>query len=231
MGGRAVISQEVRDQLELLPDVEQLVPLAGKNRTETSRVVADAVVSLDHGVDTVVVATGKNFADALAVSPWCYARHYPIILTGDDGNLTAGQVDDIAGRYAAKHVVIVGGVGAVSQDAQDALEAKSLQVDRWKGKGRYETSAVIAGHVLDDGMSLAHMAVATGNAFPDALAGAALCGRLNAPLLLATDKSDNGLVALDIIREGKADVKQGYVLGGKGSVSDEVFELLEDITE
>ena len=61
--------------------------------------------------DTVVVASGAGFADALAIGPWAYATQSPIVLSGADGRLTDAALVAIKADPKVKKIVVVGGPG------------------------------------------------------------------------------------------------------------------------
>jgi lactocepin len=81
---------------------------------------------------------------------------------------------------------------------------------------------------LENGMTMENLAVATGENFPDALAGAALCGSNNSVLLLAEDSTSTGIAT---IVENKSSIKCGYVLGGAGAISDDLLNYLKENTQ
>ena len=83
----------VTENPELPPVVEEeneIIRISGTTRYETGYKVADALKA-ELGVDkfdAVVIATGKNFADALSGSYLAVVKNAPIILTnGKDDNV------------------------------------------------------------------------------------------------------------------------------------------------
>jgi putative cell wall-binding protein len=95
-----------------------------------------------------------------------------------------------------------------------SLQASSqLQSGRLAGKNRYETSAAIAksGWTTSD-----YAIIASGENFPDALCGAPLAKKYNAPILLTAkdsldEQSKNQLSSLK--------VKKVFIIGGVGVIS------------
>ena len=75
-------------------------------------------------------------------------------------------------------------------------------------------------------MSAAHMGVATGRSYYDALAGAALCGKQNSILVLADDKNSNNIDKVVKVRKD-ALVPNCYIFGGKAALSESVEKKLE----
>ena len=69
------------------------------------------------------------------------------------------------------------------------------------------------------------MGVATSQNFPDALAGAAMCGKNGSVLVLADDKA--GLNAT-FPKAYKTKINQGYVFGGELAVGKKTLTTLEN---
>ena len=93
------------------------------------------------------------------------------------------------------------------------------------GADRYGTAAAIVEFEVSQGMGFTHAAVATGANFPDALAGAALCGAYNSVLVLAANPSSP---AIGVLVENGAYVGKGYFFGGPFAVSDSLAKYVED---
>src|SRR5699024_4210936 len=115
--------------------------------------------------DTVVLARGDEYADALAGGPLAYKLDAPICLTAtkEIWDATADEID----RLGADNVVILGGKGAVSTNVEKALTREGLNVRRIDGSDRFTTAALIAEEVAPDGTE--EVAIANGMDFPDAL--------------------------------------------------------------
>lgn len=94
------------------------------------------------------------------------------------------------------------------------------QIERAAGANRYEScaSAVAQSYAYAD-----EVIIATGAAFPDALAGAPLSAASGAPLLLVQPTSVPPAIAKEISRLGAT---RATILGGAGSVSDSVIDQL-----
>ena len=91
--------------------------------------------------DTVVLASGLNYADALAGVPLANKINAPLLLTSDK-DLNASTLAEI-GRLGAKKVIILGGEGAVSEKVEKKLQAEALKTERIFGKTRYSTAAYL----------------------------------------------------------------------------------------
>ncbi|MGI6217899.1 MAG: cell wall-binding repeat-containing protein, partial [Coriobacteriales bacterium] len=96
VGGESAISTEVEDQLADMGITTER--LSGSNRQETSLSIYQEVAVIDSEGDstvhdTVIVASGSGFADALSISPYAYNSETPILLTDcDTMALTEEQV-------------------------------------------------------------------------------------------------------------------------------------------
>ncbi|MCA1065387.1 cell wall-binding repeat-containing protein [Rossellomorea aquimaris] len=97
-------------------------------------------------------------------------------------------------------------------------------VERIYGADRYETALQVALNGWDTGS--AELILATGNNFPDALAGAPLAYQKRAPILLTPKHTLHPSVKKGI---DDLDVKKVTILGGPGVISDQVAEELKDL--
>ena len=177
--------------------------LFGDSRYDTNlAILAEAGVN----GDSIIVATGKNFADSLSAS----AAKLPILLVKPDGTLNDAQKDILAGM---KNIYIVGGDGAVSADYEAELEAFGT-VTRVFGESRYDTSVEVAKTFCKD---VDFAVVASGKNFPDGLCGGPLAAALNAPLVLTKDGGASA--AAGYVAENG--IASGYVLGGDGALANE----------
>jgi putative cell wall-binding protein len=90
------------------------------------------------------------------------------------------------------------------------------------GPDRYATAAAVVGDAFAPGVEVAY--VATGAAFPDALASAAVAGMTRAPVLLVTKTGIPAPTAAQLARLKPARI---IVVGGPGAVSDGVLASLD----
>ncbi|MFK5582948.1 cell wall-binding repeat-containing protein [Serinicoccus sp. LYQ131] len=99
-----------------------------------------------------------------------------------------------------------------------------LEVVRWSGDDRYKTAVEISS-TYEPGVDVAF--VATGLEFPDALAGSAVAGAWDAPVLLTRPGALPGATVNELARLQPESV---VVLGGTTAVSDAVMEQIADVT-
>lgn len=163
------------------------------------------------GSEYVVLARGDEFPDALCAGPLANKYGAPILLTEPNG-MNSDTLDEIK-ALGAKHVIIIGGPGAVSPSVEDAIKASGVtDVERIWGNNRLETSLEIAKR-LDPNSSVA---LATGEDFPDALSISAIASKLGMPILLVNkDSIPEG--AMQFIKD--RNVTATYVIGGAGVIS------------
>ena len=180
-----------------------VVRLFGDSRYDTNLAILD-----EAGVsgDSIIVATGKNFADSLSAS----AAKLPILLVKPNATLNDAQKAILAGM---KNIYIVGGEGAVSAEYEAELKAFG-EVTRVFGESRYDTSVEVAKTFCKD---VDFAVAASGKNFPDGLCGGPLAAALNAPLVLTKDSG--AAAAAGYVAENG--IASGYVLGGDGALADE----------
>lgn len=229
VGGTPAVSAKVLLALDSLQSVTA-TRIAGSDRYATASLVARETVRrlrLSGGYDgTVFVTTGVNFPDALAASPLAAKSGWPILLTKPE-NLSRDTSAAIA-AINANRAIVLGSASAVSTSTVAALVATlgESQVTRVAGRNRYETGYKIATYGMSTcGLGLASMAIATGENFPDALAGGVMAARGDTLLLLTpSTRLDSSVAAL--LRANAAAVGSPRVLGSKTAVLPIVREAI-----
>lgn len=202
-------------------DTPEVTRLAGQDRFATARAVAAA--THPDGADTVYVATGTRFPDALASGPAATADGAPVLLVARDvlPAATADALDDLA----PTSVVLLGGPAAISEGVAQAIADRTgATLDRVAGSTRFETAAALADR-FDPGVPVAY--IANGATFPDALAGGAAGGATGGPVLLVQRDSVPDATAEALERLAPESIA---VLGGTGAVGATVAETLAELT-
>jgi putative cell wall-binding protein len=201
LGGEAALSANVESALKIKLGSSNVVRVAGANRYETAREIAKRVAGL-RGAEFAgyaFVSTGMDFPDALASSPAAAAEGWPIYLS-DPASISAETLTAMKDA-GVERVFLIGGEKAVSPAVESALKAKfgSSAVERIAGTNRYETAAVMAQTSVERaGLTWNYTALATGQNFPDALAGGVLQGSDRTVLLLTESDRLNPYAALAI---------------------------------
>ena len=211
LGGVAAISNTVLDAARSYA-TESTVRLGGADRYETAVEVSEATFATN--VEVVYVATGTNFADALAAGGAARGRG-PVLLVRSDAipDTTAAELT----RLRPRRIVVLGGTSAVAQSVQTALSAYTTgSVTRVGGADRYATSADLSRATFSPGVATVY--VATGVNFADALSAAAL----GSPVLLSRASCVPASVKAELDRLGAGRV---VVLGGTTALSDAVRRL------
>lgn len=173
------------------------------------------------GVNVAYIASGTTFPDALSGAPVAGKTAGPVLLSRKD-SIDKPITDELA-RLQPKKIVILGGPGSVSDAVKATLGAYTAgSVDRWYGPDRYSASADISAKSFPVGVDVAY--VASGSTFPDALSGAPVAGKTPGPVLLARKDSLDRPITDELTR---LKPKRIVILGGAGSVSDNVKALLQ----
>ncbi len=213
LGGEGVVEN---GWLAGLDENFRQIRLSGNNRYNTNLEILREYYKHEPGGGedngyTMLVCTGNNYADSLS----CSALDYPILLVGD--SLTAKQREFLASMPKEYlRFYLIGGTGAVSDEVAYELADYGLIYGRIAGKNRYETSQAIAEKFR---FGANFVVVATGKDFPDGLAGGPLAYAFGAPLVLAAEgHTENAATVTNVPNFGV-----GYVLGGTGVISYQVF--------
>lgn len=229
IGSDSAVSSSVEGSLKKMGLTTERV--MGSNRVETSVKIYEKGKSAKSGWgDTAIIASGLGFADALSISSYAYAQSYPIFLA--DGNkVLTPEVSKALSSGGFKNVIIVGSDAAVSSKVEGQLSKIGLgskQVTRLGGTDRFDTSFKIARYTMGKGMKADKLAVATGANFPDALAGAALCGKNRSVILLVADNSTGRGHIKGFLDTNKKKMNKGYALGSSAVVSDALLTYIKN---
>ena len=215
VGGAAVVSDSVVDALrDIQPNT---VRVWGADRYAGSRALL--TYAFDGSIDTVYIATGVNFPDALSASAAAGTKGAPVLLVrGTQGSLDSATRNLLTSVDPA-HIVIVGGTGAVSAGIERDLKLIA-STQRIGGSTRYDTSLAVSTGAF---ATSDRIFLATGTDFPDALGGSAWGGSLPGPLIVVP-KSCVPKATLAAIRSLKAE--QVTLLGGTGALTQDVARLI-----
>ncbi len=205
-------------------DAEDTTRIAGSSRWDTAIKVADELKAT-LGVEkfsSIIVASGNDFADALAGSYLSTQKSAPILLSwGQGGKYASLDTDNInyirSNLASGGTVYILGGTSAVPSSYEADLSG--IEVVRLAGSNRYETNlAILKEAGVADGSEIL---VCTGVTFADSLSAAAT----GKPILLVQEY--NGKVyGID------AAFLNGHnytftIIGGTKAVSDKLMKQLE----
>lgn len=223
VGGPTAISDSVVRSAKNLCG-SNAVRLYGSTRYETSLEILRQCKSSS---DTVVIATGTNYADSLSISPFAYVVKSPIVLCNPSTGLSQQAIKAIRdGGYS--RAILVGGTAAVPNAVISQLNSANIasgSIRRLCGATRYETSAQITAFEITETslFSADPLGFATGSNYADALAMGPCMGKINSPLLLV----DNGAqIVCSYIKRFRGNVSHAYVAGGVNAVSNADFQRI-----
>ncbi|ANF32111.1 hypothetical protein A0130_10885 [Leifsonia xyli] len=232
VGGPAIISDSVLRRLrDFVGSPSDVVRVAGADRFATSRALTE--FGFPHGTGTMLLASAWTFPDALSAGAAASAKRGGVLLV--DGRLRSPDVETVTQlkRSSVTSVEIVGGPAAISPGFAEGLTAAGFSVTRVSGTDRFATSVAVTDDAFpgvrlaaDGAIGALHLSetavVASGLNFPDALAGAALAGKVGAPLLLAA----TGCVPPDALRAmQEIGAQQAIVIGGTATLSGAIDRL------
>ena len=189
--------------------------IAGQDRYDTAVDVAEKFFP---AADGVVLTRGDTFPDALSGGAAAAATGVPLMIT-EPGALPAPVAAWLAGRTFEASLV-VGGPTSVSADVAATLAARTgdpAAATRVAGADRYDTAAAVATEVFPDAVTAV---IATGDDFPDALAGVPAAALNAAPMLLLPQQCTPASVYDYLVG---SDVSAEIVLGGPTSVTAEAL--------
>nr|WP_314515600.1 cell wall-binding repeat-containing protein [uncultured Peptostreptococcus sp.] len=196
--------------------------LAGSNRYETSAKISQKYFS---SADTVILASGKNNADALVSASFANAHKAPILLTNKD--TTDESVLNEISRLKAKNIIIVGGSSSVSYKVEGDMRKKGYSVRRIAGNNRYETSAMIAQEVKDITKSSKAILI-NGSKDADALTVSGLATSQGLPVIMTRSGELEGNARAKF---NAWNLDQVYLVGGTNSISDSVVNQVSAKTK
>jgi polyvinyl alcohol dehydrogenase (cytochrome) len=190
--------------------------VAGADRYATAAAIADAgwPSQLPPG-STLLVASGETFPDAIAGAAAAGHLGVPLLLTAQ-ASLPAVTSAEIS-RLKPATVAVLGGTAAVGDAVFTQLRALAPTVTRWQGSDRFATAATVSSVIYPGGTTNVYLA--SGLAFPDGVAGAALAATAGGPLLLTDPTSLPPDTAAEIARLHPSAI---VVFGGTAAVSDSV---------
>lgn len=221
LGGSSAVNEDISNQLK---DMELTVTrLSGPSRYDTAVEIARFNFDLFDVSKTVFLVSGENFPDALSAGAAAGITRANILFCPKSGEIKSA-VADLIKNNGVKEVVIVGGTSAVGERAETELAALGVTTKRIYGANRYATSLAVYKEYVNV-FDSSKLSFATGNNFPDALAGGALSSNLKAPVILVNNGKDNSAVtkAIDIKK-----IENVFIYGGESVVSaDTVNKILK----
>lgn len=196
--------------------------LYGATRYDTAFAAANMLLKVQEkdAFDTIIVACGAGYADALTGSYLAKKKNAPIILVDKS---VAGEKR--VKEYILKNlksdgtVYILGGTGVVTDRFKNSLSG--IKVKRLAGKSRYDTNISI---LKEAGVADSDILVCTGEDFADSLSASAV----GKPIFLVPKAGLN-----EVQREylKTINIKDVYLIGGTGVVSESTKKAFKSYDE
>ncbi len=207
LGGNVAVSEKVEKEMKKVSN--NVKRLAGSNRYGTN---LEILKEAGMNADSILVATGNNFADSLSAS----AAGLPMLLVKD--SLNSDQKAFLE-KNKGKKLYILGGTSAVSSAVEKELK-KYGEVKRVAGASRFETSIEIAKTFFDEPY---YAMFAYSNDYPDGLCGGPIGVILGSPLILT--RSDKLTEATKYCKD--MGILEAIVFGGEARLTNnDVKKLL-----
>ena len=222
VGGPAAVPASVAGELSALDlDVRRI---GGTTRFTTANMIAKELVDVlgpAYG-GTAFVATGYDYPDALSAGPLASFSGSPIFLGGPEG--VSGDTKAMMDTLGVTDAYVLGGPSVISLGDVDGVKTTALA-----GADRYETAAVVAEFGYSEmGLSFAPLALATGEAFPDALSAGAAQGVLGGSLLITPSTALDPAIA-DVIEAHSDEIPYVGYIGGLTALNQSVRDAVDAI--
>ena len=225
LGSTASISSSVFNDLKTVSGSPSVTRFSGSDRYDTARKIID--YAFDDGADglvdvpSVVIATGRNFPDALSAAPAVARDGGAVILVDGSASSIPSATLSVVDDLDPDQIYIAGTTTSVKAAIETQLDKRYGDgiVTRIAGSDRYETSRMLTDRYWGDAPAVFF---AVGTKYPDALAGAALAGALGAPLLV-TEKSCMSSSTRSLVLA--LDAEERVLLGSSASISSTVASL------
>ena len=215
LGGTASVSGAVFSELDTLA-AEGATRLGGADRYEVASNVSQELFPVAGEVDTVFIASGEVFADALAAAPAAAVAGAPVLLVRRSA-IPAATSEQLK-RLGPSHVYVLGGDATVSSTTFAALgDFTNADRTRIGGADRY----AVARNVVREFWTTSDVDVASGQKFADGLTGGASAGWRGVPLLLSRADRVPADTGQQLLRLAPTHVE---VLGGPATISSSTYQ-------
>lgn len=209
LGGPAAVGPDVLDSLRGFAG--RVDRLSGVDRFATAVMISQSIAP--QGNDTVFIATGETFPDALACGGASARLGAPVLLVTRHGlpQVTAEELT----RLGARRIVVVGGTNTIDAAVLTLVQQLTgVKPERVAGRDRYATAAAVSQAFFPAPAPAAF--VATGEQFADALTAGPVSGKLGGPVLLVRPEQLPPRVAQEL---GRMQPELLVVLGGHAAVT------------
>jgi putative cell wall-binding protein len=211
VGNQSVVSDAVKNRIEGLGFTVARVTGANNEATAVS------IAGLLPESEMALLVSSGSFADGISAGAPAATLRVPILLSSSAG-LSEETRAYLAAHNDIERIIMIGGPAALSTQVEADLQALGVTVERVSGADRYATNRAAMEKYFNQPKVLV---MATGNNFPDALAGGALAASQQGALILSDPAGLRAGVG-DYIHTVKNSVGLGLVLGGPAAISTSV---------
>lgn len=216
VGGTGVVSSDTESMLQDTLGI-QSTRLAGQDRYETAVKIAQEV-----GVTgNIFVTTGDGYQDALSIASIAAIQGSPIIITPRD------VIPDSVSAFLSGQTITKTYVIGSNQEVSNAVLNQLPNAERIDGQNGYERNVAVLSKFRNS-LDFSKVYLATGENFPDALAGTALAARNVSPIMLIHPKSNQSLKAL--VQGDVGPIGDAWALGGEAVLSDATIEQIISVS-
>ncbi|KUO72007.1 MAG: glycosyl hydrolase family 18 [Desulfosporosinus sp. BRH_c37] len=218
LGGTVALNPSIEQSLKdqgILPK-----RLSGLDQYGTAAAIASEATPSS---SQAFLVNGERFADALSISSYAAAQGIPVLLTRSDS--LPPETAQALTQMGVREVTLIGGKAVIQDTLEEQLSKLPQPVkvtSRYAGYDQYETNTVILNQL---GFQTSKVYVATGENFPDALAGAALAAKDNAPILLLP-RTQLGASATAYLNQKRALGSSFTIFGGWGVINYKIESIL-----
>lgn len=198
--------------------------IEGANRYKTSSNISKQFSN--DKVNNVIIASGRNFPDALAGSSLSKKLNAPILLVDKDVKDSLDSIDYIKNHLNVNgNVYILGGNASVSENYINYIKSLGYKnIIRLGGKNRFDTNRAII-----NSMNIKErtpIVITNGYGFADALSVSSAAASKGYPILMSDSKTlpDEIKAKIREIQPSKL-----YLIGGQGSLSNNIVTEVRNI--
>ncbi|MBQ0058427.1 MAG: cell wall-binding repeat-containing protein [Lachnospiraceae bacterium] len=212
----------------------QYVPLWGQLRYDTAARIAMKAFPAGESVDTVVIACGNDFPDALSANGLAGSLDCPLLLS-DRGELTAATKELLIDHWGDGVSTNIDKAYLIGLGFSDAMKAGLAEIGLTEdkvvvlgGMDRYETAEEVFDQIIDLNVASGKLDrpvfVASGKRSPDALSVSPISYYFGAPILLT-----DGATLTEKTQECLQMASAVYILGGTATVQPAAENIVVNI--
>ena len=214
IGGENSIKVEVLDKLK--NNKYSVTRIAGKDRYKTSLKIAEKVIHKSNSKQ-LQIASGENFADALAITNLSNRDNTPILLVAKD-TIDSESMKTL-NKLNLEKINVAGGEKSISNKTFNTIKSVTKsKVERISGENRYETSFKIAKLMNKTDKFI----IASGENFADSLVASPYADKENAVLVLSA-KDELSSEIKEYLTKNESIIT---IIGGEKSISNNIEEQL-----